>query len=135
MNLNYKTEICDNLNNARYKDICQSMLEKSKLTELKHNVSKQEVGDDYFNYLLLNETEATDANELSLIKRVCDAEKEGQKLLSKLYAYRAPIATTFTLIIVMFAGAWSDKYQIRKPFMLVPFLGEVLTIGSKFELL
>lgn len=108
------------------------MNEKSKLTESKHNITEQEVEDDYFNYLLLNETEATDTNELSLIKSVCHAEKESQKLLSKLYAYRAPIATTFTLIIVMFAGAWSDKYQIRKPFMLVPFLGEVLTIGSKF---
>uniref|UniRef100_A0A336LQC0 CSON010152 protein n=1 Tax=Culicoides sonorensis TaxID=179676 RepID=A0A336LQC0_CULSO len=132
VNLQFGTDTCDNLNNARFKDICQTMNEKSRLTESKHNITEQEVEDDYFNNLLLNETEATDTDELSLIKRVCHAEKESQKLLSKLYAYRAPIATTFTLLIVVFAGAWSDKYQIRKPFLLVPFLGEVITIGIFF---
>lgn len=30
-------------------------------------------------------------NEPMLIKQVCRAEKESQKLLSKLYAYRAPV--------------------------------------------
>ncbi|XP_063702503.1 uncharacterized protein LOC134832419 [Culicoides brevitarsis] len=129
VNLDFDTEICDNLNNPRYKEICQTMSEKSKMTESKYNLTEEEVQVDYFNFLLLNETEAIDIDELALIRGVCHAEKESQKLLSKLYAYRAPIATTFTLIIVMFAGAWSDKYQIRKPFMLVPFLGEVVTIG------
>lgn len=30
------------------------------------------------------------------------------------------------LLIVIFAGAWSDKHDIRKIFILLPFVGEIL---------
>lgn len=119
------------MNNIRFKDICETLDEKVKITESKHNITEKSVGEDLFNFFLLDETEARDVNELSLVKNVCLAEKESQKLISKLYAYRSPIGTTFVLVIVLFAGAWSDKHQIRKPFMLVPFFGEILRSGSE----
>lgn len=64
----------------------------------------------------------------NLTSKVCSAETESQKLLSIVFALRSPIAAIFPLIIVLFAGGWSDKKGIRKPLVLLPIIGEL--IGS-----
>lgn len=46
--------------------------------------------------------------------------------LKKIFFTVSITATTFTLLIVIFAGTWSDKYNIRKIFILIPFIGEVI---------
>lgn len=51
----------------------------------------------------------------NLTRSVCSAETESQKLLSVVFGLRSPISAIFPLIIVLFAGAWSDKKGIRKP--------------------
>lgn len=62
----------------------------------------------------------------SLAVEVCKAETESQKLLSVVFGLRSPIAAIFPLIIVLFAGGWSDKKGIRKPLVLFPILGELI---------
>lgn len=64
----------------------------------------------------------------TLAQEVCRAETESQKLLSVVFGLRSPIAAIFPLIIVLFAGGWSDKKGIRKPLVLLPIVGEL--IGS-----
>lgn len=34
---------------------------------------------------------------------------------------------------MLFAGAWSDKHDIRKPFLVFPFIGEVVTMISELQ--
>lgn len=51
----------------------------------------------------------------NLTAEVCKAETESQKLLSVVFGLRAPIAAIFPLIIVLFAGGWSDKKGERLP--------------------
>lgn len=71
--------------------------------------------------------------ELKLLtERVCKAEIDSQKLISVINAYRAPIAQIFPIIIILFAGGWSDKKQIRKPCMLFPLIGELLGCTALF---
>lgn len=41
--------------------------------------------------------------------------------------------TIFTLIILIFCGPWSDKYGIVKPFLFVPFFGEIITMCGKYD--
>lgn len=109
------------------------MDENIQIVELKNNLTSQETEETFFNDLLLSEIELVDnTTELELIRKVCQAEKDSQKLLSKLYGYRAPISTIFILFVVIFAGAWSDRHDVRKPFILIPFLSEVLGLGSEF---
>lgn len=55
----------------------------------------------------VNETFSDQLKNLSA--EVCKAETESQKLLSVVFGLRAPIAAIFPLIIVLFAGGWSDK--------------------------
>lgn len=77
---------------------------------------------------MMNETlaNATIANVTELAKAVCDAETASQELLSFVFGIRSPIAAIFPLIIVLFAGGWSDKKGIRKPLVLFPIIGELI---------
>lgn len=127
VNLAIESEVCDNLNNVPYKEICTLLEENSLELGTLNNTSI-----DYFiEKLKIVERSGKIINgkiELILIEKVCSAEKESQKLVSKLFAIRAPIATVFVLIIVSFAGAWSDKHDVRKAFILIPFVGELLAV-------
>ncbi|EDV94609.1 uncharacterized protein LOC6567292 [Drosophila grimshawi] len=58
---------------------------------------------------------------------VCKAEIEAQKLSADVSGKRAPIAAIFPLIVLLFAGGWSDRYNKRKPCMILPIVGEALS--------
>jgi hypothetical protein len=79
----------------------------------------------------------TDDPLFNLTRSVCVAETESQKLLSVVFGLRAPFSAIFPLIILLFAGGWSDKKGIRKPLVLMPIVGEfiaclVLLLSSIF---
>lgn len=61
-----------------------------------------------------------------LTEKVCKAETDSQLLIAAINGYRAPIASIFPIIIILFAGGWSDKKGLRKPCMLFPLIGELL---------
>ncbi|CAD6993975.1 unnamed protein product [Ceratitis capitata] len=60
---------------------------------------------------------------------VCKAEVEAQKLAADVSGKRAPIAAIFPLIVLLFAGGWSDRYNKRKPCMIMPIVGEFLSFS------
>lgn len=74
--------------------------------------------------------------ELWIMKvQVCKAESESQRLNAILVGYRSPIIGIFPIIIILFAGGWSDRKGLRKPCMLFPLIGESLgCIGKYFNL-
>lgn len=125
VNLKIEKEVCDNLNNVPYKQIC-SLIELHSINF--ENLNATEILKEKLKFILSHEHSVTGVRELILIEKVCSAEKESQKLVSKLFAIRAPISTVFILVIVAFAGAWSDKHDVRKAFILVPFFGELLGV-------
>ncbi|KAH8301299.1 hypothetical protein KR018_000265 [Drosophila ironensis] len=57
---------------------------------------------------------------------VCKAELEAQFLAADVSGKRAPIAAIFPLIVLLFAGGWADRYNKRKPCMILPIVGEAL---------
>lgn len=118
-NLNLEKSCRVNL--ALSNEICENMINKTI-----NNIDCADV-----DLSVTNETSTDHLNQLAI--NVCRAETESQKLLSVIFALRAPIAAIFPLIIVLFAGGWSDKKGIRKPLVLFPILGEL--IGSIILLL
>lgn len=86
---------------------------------------------------------------------VCRAERQSQKLGSTISAYIAPFGNYFQLqkmktvyppihlfhvdsvigiVLVLFAGSWSDKSGRRKPCILIPQIGEALAqLGEKMN--
>lgn len=69
---------------------------------------------------------STGNNSEAIFQFLCDAEDEVQKKLTKINAIRNPISSLGPLIIVLFAGPWSDKKNLRVPCMIVPYLGEAI---------
>lgn len=71
--------------------------------------------------------------ELKTLKKlVCKASTESNKLIATVNGIRAPMASIFPIIIILFAGGWSDKKGLRKPCMLFPLIGEFLGCLSLF---
>lgn len=96
-------------------EICENMINKTI-----NNINCADVD------ISVNQTASGGLTQLAI--DVCRAETESQKLLSVVFGLRSPIAAIFPLIIVLFAGGWSDKKGIRKPLVFFPILGEL--IGS-----
>lgn len=65
-------------------------------------------------------------NFSSAMNFLCDTEIKAQAKLSAINAIRNPISAIGPLIIILFAGPWSDKKNLRVPCMLVPLLGEAV---------
>lgn len=57
---------------------------------------------------------------------ICETEGRVQEKMSDINSIRNPVAAIGPLIIILFAGPWSDKKNRRIPCMLVPFLGEAI---------
>lgn len=100
VNLGLSDEICENMINKTINNI---------------NCAELDENEEDFDNPLFN-----------LTRSVCNAETESQQLLSIIFGLRSPIAAIFPLIIVLFAGGWSDKKKIRKPLVLFPIVGELL---------
>lgn len=64
---------------------------------------------------------------------LCDVEERVQQKMSAINSIRNPIAAIGPLIIILFAGPWSDKKNLRVPCMLVPLLGEAIGYLSEFK--
>jgi hypothetical protein len=62
---------------------------------------------------------------------LCEAEEKVQDKLSTINSIRNPISSIGPLIIILFAGPWSDKKNLRVPCMLVPYLGEAIGYFSE----
>lgn len=60
-------------------------------------------------------------------------EKEVQSLVAQVVAWKFPLQTAIPAVMVLFVGAWSDKYKKRKICILFPFIGEFFcNIGLLF---
>lgn len=53
-----------------------------------------------------------------------------QKLVSGMLAYKTAIQGIIPFFLMLFLGSWSDRYKRRKPFILMPICGDIIsTIG------
>lgn len=102
VNLNLNSEICANMLNKSISNIVCSESE-SLVTESLGNGTVE---------MAANFSVSDD--KLSLLhKAVCTAEEQTQSLLAIAYGIRGPISAIFPLIIILFAGGWSDKRGLR----------------------
>lgn len=72
-------------------------------------------------------------------KHICDAlsarntsnytmqEVEVQQLVAGMSIWKTIVQSALPSILILFLGAWSDRWGCRKPCMLLPILGEFLT--------
>lgn len=64
----------------------------------------------------------------STIESIQDENIEIQKSISKMRSWLTPVTTIMPIIMVLFLGSYSDRHKIRKPFLIIPIVGELLAI-------
>ncbi|KAG5676219.1 hypothetical protein PVAND_006068 [Polypedilum vanderplanki] len=123
------------------KDICKLFVRKDEFgincqppADDKNNATMQ--FDDVKNDAIKErfpEIYASIENQLTNVYQfLCDAEDQVQNKLSTINSIRNPISSFGPLIIIIFAGPYSDKKNLRVPCMLVPYIGEALGYFTLF---
>lgn len=55
---------------------------------------------------------------------------EVQLLISDVHSWQLPIQSVMPLVLVLFLGSYSDRHQWRKPFLLLPLIGELFAVAG-----
>lgn len=142
VNFNFSDEVCDNMIDKSKNNInCPEFREKMREENAIHLFSdrSQVLNDTHYSNgtsILtddnpLNKTIVFDVTALE--RDVCHAEIESQKLDTKLNAITSPFDSFFGIVMILFAGGWSDKRGKRKPCMLIPLLGELASLVGKCD--
>lgn len=50
---------------------------------------------------------------------------EVQAVISNMHSWQQPVQSIMPLVLALFLGSFSDHYKLRKPFLLLPLLGQV----------
>lgn len=77
---------------------------------------------------------------LGYTQEVCDAltarrtqnytveERHVQQLVASMGVWKNALQSGLPALLIMFVGSWSDRWGKRKPCMLIPIVGELLTV-------
>lgn len=114
------------------KDLCKLFVQKEKF-EL--NCTSDE-NESTMNWVSISEElpeirKITTGIESNVTKFLCKGEDYAQIRISQIDSKRNSIAAIGPLIVLWFAGPWSDRKKLRLPCMLVPYLGEAIGFGSE----
>ncbi|XP_066139332.1 lysosomal proton-coupled steroid conjugate and bile acid symporter SLC46A3-like isoform X2 [Euwallacea fornicatus] len=55
---------------------------------------------------------------------------EVQILITKVQSWQTPVQSIMPLILVLFLGSYSDRHRLRKPFLLLPLIGELFSVAG-----
>lgn len=61
-------------------------------------------------------------------RQYTDENNAMQIAISKMHSWQLPMQSCMPLVLGLFLGSFSDRYKLRKPFYLLPVLGEILGI-------
>ncbi|KAG4070673.1 hypothetical protein HA402_013593 [Bradysia odoriphaga] len=109
--------VCDNMIDKRLNNIKCSDIITTDLDSVNESAALN------VNNIRLGNT----GSDMDLLKMfVCIAEKESQKYGSALQAYIAPFDAFVSVVVVLLAGAWSDKTGRRKPCIILPIIADCI---------
>lgn len=129
-----------------------SLMIYHKLVSLKNTITVEPLVAFYQMGLILTrpamdnlELEKACKVDLNYSDNICDSILEGnhsnytmensaiQTLIGEMHSWQRPMQSVMPLVLGLFLGSFSDKYKLRKPFLLLPILGEIFgAIGCLF---
>lgn len=129
INLQFPDAVCSNLNNGHLKASCGAIHD---FIATQHEMNKTQVD---FERLLaqIGQKQNISSSDLGTLEGVCKAETEAQKLKVEVNQKRAPLGY-LALIVIILAGPLGDKYNRKKPFLLLPMLGELVSVMGDYRL-
>ncbi|KAG4076448.1 hypothetical protein HA402_005891 [Bradysia odoriphaga] len=132
VNYGYPDVVCDNMidksiNNIDCVEVRGRKSDTNGTIELDHDLMYNSSYNKAYNGSELINLNISDTKSY-LEEQVCKAEIDSQILDSALNVYTAPFDTVFGILMILFAGGWSDKKGKRKPCMLLPLIGETASL-------
>uniref|UniRef100_A0A182VTZ5 Major facilitator superfamily (MFS) profile domain-containing protein n=1 Tax=Anopheles minimus TaxID=112268 RepID=A0A182VTZ5_9DIPT len=76
-----------------------------------------------------NRTIAGVANFTEFRDLVCEAQKQATNEVVFLNSYRSIIVGIIQVVVLLFAGSWSDRVGLRKPCILVPIAADIVALS------
>ncbi|CAH1381600.1 unnamed protein product [Tenebrio molitor] len=73
-------------------------------------------------------TEVCDALSVRNTANYTSEEKAVQQLVASMGVWKTMLQSALPAFLIMFVGSWSDRWGQRKPCMLLPIAGELLTV-------
>lgn len=73
-------------------------------------------------------SEVCDALSLRQTANYTKEEAAVQKLVASMSVWKTLVQSALPSILILFVGAWSDRWGRRKPCMILPILGELCTV-------
>ncbi|XP_076257842.1 putative peptidoglycan muropeptide transporter SLC46 [Rhynchophorus ferrugineus] len=61
-------------------------------------------------------------------ERFVSENNKVQTVISTMHSWQQPVQSFTPIILVLFLGSFSDRYKLRKPFLVLPIIGEFLGI-------
>lgn len=61
-------------------------------------------------------------------KNFSSQNDEIQVLISNMHSWQQPVQSFMPLLLILFLGSYSDRHRWRKPFLLLPVLGEIFGV-------
>lgn len=55
---------------------------------------------------------------------------EVQRVIANMHSWQYPMQNVVPIILILFLASYSDRHKIRKPFLLLPIVGEFLAIAG-----
>lgn len=62
------------------------------------------------------------------IENLNKTNREIQILISNMHSWQQPVQSVMPLILVLFLGSFSDRHKWRKPFLIIPIIGELFSV-------
>lgn len=113
-------------------DFCKIFVKKTYF-ELSCSSNKPEINWRSIHYELPEIRNLAIGIESKISKFLCDCEEYVPKRISEIDSKNNLLTAITSLIILWFAGPWSDRKNRRLSCMLLPYLGEAIGFGSKFK--
>lgn len=132
VNYGYSDLVCDNMidksiNNIDCVEVRARKSDTNETIDLDHDLAYNASYIKAYNGSELIDLNISESKS-DLEEQVCKAEIDSQILDSALNVYTAPFDTVFGILMILFAGGWSDKKGKRKPCMLLPLIGETASL-------
>lgn len=64
------------------------------------------------------------------LEEFVEEQKKVQTIIIDMHAWQGPLQSFMPLILVLFLGSYSDRHKLRKPFLLIPIVGEFFAVAG-----
>lgn len=64
------------------------------------------------------------------LEEFAEERKKVQTIITEMHAWQGPLQSVMPLILVLFLGSYSDRHKLRKPFLLIPIIGEFFAVAG-----